>query len=97
MRDGRANRPLSGIRVIDFGHDIAGPAFGRILATGGPRSLASIHPAGGFVDLTAPMRLGDGHEFLWCFRRSRLCRMMSRSAPGAWGERVSDGEFNCRE
>ena len=46
MQDDRANRPLSGIRVIDFGQYIAGPAFGMILADQGAEVIRVDPPHG---------------------------------------------------
>ena len=46
MRDARLNGPLAGIRVIDFGQYIAGPAVGMILADQGAE-VVRVDPPGG--------------------------------------------------
>lgn len=46
MQDARLNGPLAGIRVIDFGQYIAGPAVGMILADQGAE-VVRVDPPGG--------------------------------------------------
>ena len=49
---GETTRPLSGLRVIDFGQYIAGPAVAMILADQGADVIRVEAPGGPFWDLS---------------------------------------------